>query len=116
MYVYIAAVVALLIVVFVGVVLFKRAKKAKTNEVDMSDIKQESQVYSEDFVMENKEESRQRSDETGEEERKLHEQVRAVINDACKGGFSELEIRNMFREKGWRDSDIDKLIEEARIK
>lgn len=46
------------------------------------------------------------------EQAELFEKAKPVVRDARKSGFSDLEIRNMFRERGWRDDDIDKLIGE----
>jgi len=48
------------------------------------------------------------------EQKDLFGKALEVMSDARRGGFSDLEIRNMFRERGWRDSDIERLIYEIR--
>ena len=50
--------------------------------------------------------------EFDEGQKQLFGQAVAVVHDARRGGFSELEIRNMFLERGWREQDIQKLLKE----
>ncbi len=47
-----------------------------------------------------------------DEQTELFGKAMAVVHDARRGGFSELEIRNMFLERGWREQDIQKLLNE----
>ena len=51
-------------------------------------------------------------DEFDEGQKQLFGQAVKVVHDARKGGFSDLEIRNMFLERGWREQDILMLLKE----